>query len=43
MIAAIAISGLVKTNGKQNVARDLTINRAKGRIAGFLGPSEGCW
>ena len=43
MIAAIAIFGLVNTNGKQNVARDLTINRAKGRIAGLLGPSEGCW
>ena len=38
-MAAIAISGLVKTYGKQNAVDDLTANIAKGRITGFLGPN----
>jgi len=42
MIAVIVISGLVKTNGKQNAAHGLVVNMAKGRIAGSFGPSEGC-
>jgi ABC-2 type transport system ATP-binding protein len=39
MMAAIAISGLVKTYGKQNAVDNLTANIAKGRITGFLGPN----
>lgn len=38
-MAAIAISGLVKTYGKQNAVDNLTANIAKGRITGFLGPN----
>ena len=39
MTTAIAISGLVKTYGKQNAVDNLTANIAKGRITGFLGPN----
>ena len=38
-MAAIAISGLVKTYGKQNAVDNLTATIAKGRITGFLGPN----
>lgn len=38
-MAAIAISGLVKTYGKQNAVDNLTANITKGRITGFLGPN----
>jgi ABC-2 type transport system ATP-binding protein len=39
MTTAIAISGLVKTYGKQNAVDNLTANITKGRITGFLGPN----
>ena len=38
-MAAIAITGLVKTYGKQNAVDNLTANIAQGRITGFLGPN----